>query len=94
MKVVGLGNLQTFTQRHLDARPQIDAWVREAIAAEWRSRHDIAARYANAAFVRDNRVVFAIHSNAVRLDVKVSYPSRVVLIVRIGTSAESNTWRF
>jgi mRNA-degrading endonuclease HigB of HigAB toxin-antitoxin module len=35
-----------------------------------------------------------LKGNRYRLDVKVSYPNQVVLIMRIGTHAEYDNWKF
>jgi mRNA interferase HigB len=94
MKVVGLGKLQDFKSKHADARSQVDAWIREASSASWRTPLDIKARYVHASFLADNRVVFNIKGNRYRLDVKISYETQVVFIVRIGTHAEYDTWSF
>ena len=94
MKVVSKKTLEDFKQRHADARSHVDAWFCEAEEAEWKSSHDIKARYATVSFLADNRVVFNLKGNSYRLDVKVSYKNQVVLIMRIGTHAEYDNWKF
>ena len=94
MKVVKRKALEDFKRRHADARSHVDAWLCEAEEAQWKSSHDIKARYATASFLADNRVVFNLKGNKYRLDVKVSYKSQVVLIKRIGTHEEYNNWKF
>lgn len=94
MKVVGLGRLEDFKQKHGDSRSQLDAWVREATDAKWRSPHDVKARYVHASFLGDNRVVFNIKGNRYRLDTKINYAAQVVVVVRIGTHAEYDSWTF
>jgi len=94
MRVVGKKILNDFKRRYADARSHVDAWISEAEEAEWESPHDIKARYATARFPADNRVVFKLKGNSYRLDVKVSYVTKVVLIKRIGTHAEYDNWKF
>jgi mRNA interferase HigB len=94
MRLVGLLLLEEFAGRHADVRPAIDAWVREAEDAKWRSPKEIKARYASASFLSDNRVMFNLKGNSYRLEVKISYESQVVLIKRIGTHAEYSKWKF
>ena len=94
MKVVGRRRLERFRQRHADARSQIDAWLHEAEEAEWETPNDIKARYADASFLPDNRVIFNLKGNNYRLDTKVNYKNRTVLIKRIGTHAEYDKWTF
>lgn len=89
-----MGKLDSFKRKHADARSQIDAWVREAKSAVWQTPHDVRARYAQASFLGDHRVVFNIKGARYRLDMKISYQTQVVIIMRIGTHAEYDTWIF
>jgi len=94
MKLVGKRLLVDFSQRHADVRTQIDAWICEAEDAEWATPKDIRARYPSASLLADNRVVFNLKGNDYRLDVKVAYNTRTVLVKRIGTHAEYDKWEF
>ena len=94
MKLVGCNHLDDFATRHADVRSQIDAWRCEVEEAKWASPNDIKARFANASFLADNRVVFNLKGNKYRLDTKVAYKNQVVLIMRIGTHAEYKNWEF
>ena len=94
MKVVGRKTLEDFVGRHSDVRSQADAWICEVEEAEWQSPQDIKARYAHASFLSDNRVIFNLKGNKYRLDTKVTYSTRIVLILRIGTHAEYSKWNF
>ena len=77
-----------------DASGAIDAWVREAKAAKWRTPADIKARYPAASFLANNRVVFNIKGDKYRLDTRVAYRTSVVVVKRIGTHAEYDRWTF
>lgn len=92
MKVVGRQVLDEFKRRHADARSQVDAWLAEVEDADWDSPNDIKARFASASFLPNNRVIFNLKGNSYRLDVKVTYKTKVVLIKRIGTHAEYDKW--
>lgn len=46
------------------------------------------ARYRSASFVADNRVVFNIKGNDVRLVVRINYPARIVYVRFVGTHGE------
>ena len=94
MKVVGKKTLDEFKRRHADARSHVDAWICEVEEAEWESPRDIKEEYVTASFLADNRVVFNLKGNSYRLDVKVSYASKVVLIKRIGTHREYDKWKY
>lgn len=94
MNVVGRGTLEDFKKRHADARGPLDSWLSEAEAADWHTPEDIKARYPSASIISGGRVVFNIKGNSYRLDVKVAYQTRVVLVVRVGTHAEYDNWEF
>ena len=94
MKVVGKQILDDFKRRHADARAQVDAWLAEVEDTEWESPNDIKARFTAASFLPNNRVVFNLKGNSYRLDVKVTYKTKVVLVKRIGTHAEYDKWTF
>ena len=94
MKVVGRKCLEDFIQRHADVRSQVDAWLCEAEEAEWKTPQDVKDRYQQASFLSKNRVIFNLKGNNYRLEVKVSYTSRIILIIRIGSHAEYSKWDF
>ncbi len=94
MKVAGRNKLEDFKAEHADAVTALDSWLREVRAAQWRTPQDVKARYVKASILKDNRVVFNIGGGRYRLDVKISYEAQTVLVVRIGTHADYDTWRF
>jgi len=77
---------------HADVRGAIAAWRVEVEDAEWRSPADIKARYPSASILSDNRVIFNIKGNNYRLETKVNYDAKLVLITRVGTHAEYTKW--
>lgn len=94
MKVLGRKIISDFKKKHADVRSQLDAWIAEADEATWSCQKDIKERYATASFLAGNRVIFNIKGNTYRLDVLISYESSIVLVKRIGTHAEYDTWKF
>jgi mRNA interferase HigB len=68
------------------------AWLVEAEHAEWRTPNDVKARYASASFLAENRVVFNIGGNRFRLVLRIAYRTQTVVIERVGTHAEYDTW--
>ena len=86
--------MANFIKSHADVEGPILAWLNEAEDAHWPKPNDIKKRYASASFIGNNRVVFNIKGKKYRLDVKVAYETKTVLIVRIGTHAEYNSWKF
>ena len=94
MRVIGRETLEKFARKHSDVRSQVDAWIAEAEEAEWQTPADVKKRYVSASFLANNRVVFNLKGNKYRLDVKVSFKSQVILVMRIGTHDEYSSWKF
>lgn len=94
MTLVGKRLLSEFARRHASARDAIAAWTSEVEAATWRSSVDVKARFASASFIGGDRVVFNLKGNHFRLDAQVSYSAQIVLVRRIGTHAEYDSWIF
>ena len=94
MNVVGVALLDEFSEHHADVRTQIKAWLTEVEDAEWENPQDIKKRFPSASFVGKDRVVFNIKGNSYRLDVKVNYKNKIVLVKRCGTHAEYDKWTF
>ena len=94
MRVVGRVRLEKFIAIHGDAASAVEAWVREAQSAMWRTPADIKARYTTASFLANNRVIFNIRGNSYRLDTQIAYLTQVVVIKRIGTHAEYDRWEW
>ena len=80
MKVIGKPILFEYSKSHSDVTTQISAWLAEVEEAEWSTPNDVKARYASASFLGDNRVVFNLKDNKYRIDTKVTYQSRIVLV--------------
>ncbi len=66
----------------------------EVEEAEWNGSADIKARFPSASFLSENRVIFNIKGNKYRIEVKVSYEVKVVLVMWIGTHAEYSKRKF
>lgn len=90
MRVIAVGTLKAFWEKHAQAEQPLRAWYDEAKAANWRAPQDIKDAYASASFIRNNRVVFNIKGNDYRLIVAVAYKVQIVYIKFVGTHAEYN----
>lgn len=88
MRVIAVGTLRRFWERHADAEQSLKAWHDEAKHAEWKKPADIRARYSTASFVGSNRVVFNIKGNEYRLIAAVAYRFQAVYIKFVGTHVE------
>lgn len=93
MKVVGREKLEQFGASHADVRDQLQSWLNEARAAEWRTPYDIKERYRSASIIGGKNVVFDIKGGNYRLWTLVDYQRQVVLIKAVGTHREYNKWR-
>lgn len=94
MILIGKRLLVQFARKHASARSAIASWVAEAEAASWRSSIDLKMRYASISFIGNDRVVFNLKGNDFRLDAQINYAGQVVLVRRIGTHAEYDSWTF
>jgi len=93
MRLVGQRLLDEFAGLHAEIRGPLDAWVCEVEDADWVGPADIKARYPSASILSDNRVVFNIKGNKYRIETKISFEIKVVLVKRIGTHAEYSKWK-
>ena len=85
MRIIALGTLRDFWQKHADAEVPLRSWYAAASRADWRSPTDVKAAYRNASFVAHNRIVFNIKGNEYRLVAAVHYNRRMMFIRFIGT---------
>jgi mRNA interferase HigB len=92
MQIVGRKALHDLARQHADVSGAVEAWTCEIEEAEWMSPKDVKERYPTASILSDNRVIFNLKGNRYRLEVKISYQNKVVLIKRAGTHAEYSRW--
>ena len=85
MRVVGLGVLATFCDKHADCRKWISNWIADARASRWENSHDIKNRYPSASFLAANIVIFNVRGNEYRMETQVAYNVGVVAIKWVGT---------
>lgn len=94
MILVGKRLLSEFARTHASSRDAIAAWTAEVEAASWRAPVDVRARFPSVSFIGSSRVVFNLKGNHFRLDAQINYSAQVVLVRRIGTHGEYNSWTF
>jgi mRNA interferase HigB len=94
MILVGKRILTEFARAHASVRGAIAAWTAEVEAASWRSPIDVKSRYRSVSFIGSDRAVFNLKGNHFRLDTQISYSAQIVLVRRIGTHAEYDSWTF
>jgi mRNA interferase HigB len=93
MTVIGLNVLHDFGQKHADVKSQIDTWVAFVGDAQWTKPLDLKQSFPKASICPDNRVIFDLKGNRYRLEVKISYATKIVLVKRMGTHAEYSKWK-
>ncbi|MCB1901997.1 type II toxin-antitoxin system HigB family toxin [Cognatazoarcus halotolerans] len=88
MQLLGLPKLDDFKRKHADSRGPLDVWRVAVEQSQWSGPQDVKNQYPNASLLADNRVIFNIKGNTIRLVVKAKYQNGIVLIEWIGTHAE------
>ncbi len=85
MRIIALGTLRDFWNKHPGALEPLSAWYAVASRVGWDSPADVKAAYRNASFVAGNRVVFNIKGNDYRLVVAMHYNRQIAYIRFVGT---------
>ena len=88
MRVISRKTLREFWEKHPDARQPLQSWFADVKHANWKKPSDIKAIYRNASFLSNNRVVFNIKGNNLRIIVVVQYSFGIVYIRFVGTHKE------
>lgn len=88
MRIIALGRLRDFWQKHPQAERPLRNWYAEAKHANWQSPADIKAAHRNASFLPNNRVIFNIKGNDYRLVLAVHYNRGRMFIRFVGTHRE------
>ena len=92
MKLIGKPILEDFKRKHADARSQIESLEVELNDAHWNSSADLKRRYPKASLLKHQHVVFNLCWNRYRLLLQMSYQNNIVLIKKIGTHKEYDSW--
>jgi mRNA interferase HigB len=92
MKLIGRQILEDFRKKHADARSQIESLEAEFKDADWNSSAELKQRYPKASLLKNQHAVFNLCWNKYRLLVQVSYRTKIVLIKKIGTHKEYESW--
>ncbi len=93
MKVAGRDVIKKFMRKHANARSSATAWLAEVEVAQWAGPADVKARFPSVDFLPGNRLVFNIGGNNYRVLVLVRYRNGVMLIEKMGTHAEYDSWK-
>jgi mRNA interferase HigB len=88
MRVVGTEKLLSFAATHPNTRSWIQGWLAEARDANWRTPHDVKARFPSVSFLAKNFLIFNVKGNEHRMVAQISYQSKVMVVKWIGTHQE------
>ncbi len=97
MLVIGADIVESYFAAHAGhrgikaARAQYDAWLRIAMAADWRNPEHVKVAYPKASILKGGRVVFNIKGNDFRLVAAVQYKTGLVAVRFYGTHSEYDT---
>ena len=97
MQVIGTDVFESYLAAHTGhrgikvARSQYDAWLRIAMAADWRNPEHVKVAYPKASILKGGRVVFNIKGNDFRLVAGVQYQIGLVAIRFFGAHSEYDT---
>ena len=94
VRVLGKGQLEAFSRTHPQARSPVRSWLAEAEEAQWNSPADVLARFPRASVIAGDRIVFKLGGNKYRMDARIDFERKLVLIERVGTHAEYGGWTF
>jgi mRNA interferase HigB len=93
VRVVGREELHAFMRKHPPAREALRVWLAEAEDPTWKTPNDVKDGYASLSIIKGH-YVFDIGGNKYRLDCLINFDSEVLLVKRIGTHSEYDTWSF
>lgn len=88
MIIVGRDHLQAFGDDHADARHWIENWIADAELASWVTPHDVKDRYPSVSFLGEGLTIFNVKGNRYRMETKIAYKTKIVVVDWIGTHAE------
>ena len=98
MRIVQLGRLVVFVEKHADAAGPLDAWVQTTSRAAWRNLLDVRKTYRHADAVKlvgKTVTIFNIKGNHYRLITAIDYAIGAVNVLDVFTHAEysKNRWK-
>lgn len=88
MHIINLRLLNSFAEKHAEARKSLTAWKEITELAIWKKKQDVLISFPNAKLIQNNRARFQIVHNKYRIIAEVFYTDLFVEIRFIGTHAE------
>jgi len=90
LRVIAKKTLREFWLKHPNCKEQLKSWFAEAENGEWANPNYVKDKFPNSRILPDNRVIFNIKGNEIRLVVKINYKDGMIWIRFIGTHEEYN----
>ncbi len=92
MRVISQKTLREFWEKHPEAEQDLRDWYKTALAAEWRTLHDLRQQFTDADAVRisgkPTLTVFDICHNDYRLVVRIKYDYQLINVRCVLTHRE------
>ncbi len=89
-RIFAKSTLREYWETHPDAEQYLKTWYDTAMSSKWNTPNDVKQTYANASFLKDNRIVFNIKGNSFRLVAKFNFEKQWIFIRFIGTHTAYN----
>ena len=88
MRVIAIGMLRDFWEKHPDARIPLSEWYLKTSSAQWSAFSDMKKDYPSADYLGNQHYVFNIKGNKYRLAAAVKFTPKLVYTRFIGTHEE------
>jgi mRNA interferase HigB len=88
MIIVGRDQLTAFGDDHADARKWIENWIADTELASWATPHEVRDRYPSVSFLGGGLAIFNVKGNQYRMETRIAYQTKVIVVEWIGTHAE------
>ena len=91
MKLIGLPLLVNFYKQYPDSQNWLQNWIADAKTADWKTAHEVKARYPTCSFIGAGVAFFNVRGNNYRMEVHIAYNTQILSIQWIGTP-EGQAW--
>ncbi len=92
MEIAGISTIEKFKKTHPAARNALEEWISKVTPVLWRTSTDIKRMFSTTSFVKQF-VIFNIGDNKYKLLTEVRYGTGRILVLRIGTHEEYDSWK-
>ncbi len=93
MRIINKKIAIEFQPIYPDSKASLNSLLAEMEDAQWENPNELFARYHKKADYVNGKVIFNIGGNKYRLQATVDYKRKIVVLDRIGTHKEYDTWK-